>query len=206
MAWREQRWTRCACSGYCGDVAHCSGYCGDGATCGSSAVPAFPPLIISNYGDRHCYLPFHCFHCHHRPSLRPQLICPANNIKCEQGGMPLVTLKGRIQLRSKLFNCLLLPPHYDSLPTQTSDINSCLFHNKGRQRLSSFKMAAHCLKLGCVWLYIPSEREGLRKSLGPLGCTIQYIPPLGSVIHVFTVFTGYSKVRNYEAQAFAFNS
>ena len=58
-----------------------------------------------------------------------------------------------------------------------------------------------------VGMYIPSEREGLRKSLGPLGCTIQYIPPLGSVlIHVFTVFTGYSKVRNYEAQAFAFNS
>ena len=49
----------------------------------------------------------------------------SQNLKCEQGGMALVTLKGRIQLRSKLFNCLLLPPHYDSLPTQTSDINSC---------------------------------------------------------------------------------
>ena len=106
MAWREQRWTRCACSGYCGDVAHCSGYCGDGATCGSSAVPAFPPLIISNYGDRHSYLPFHCFHCHHQPSLlRSRLICPFKEMKCQH----LVKLKGRIQLRSKLFKGPLFP-------------------------------------------------------------------------------------------------
>ena len=45
----------------------------DGATHGSSAVPAPPPLIIPNYGDRHCYHPCHCFHCHHQP----QLIYPA---------------------------------------------------------------------------------------------------------------------------------
>ena len=53
-------------------------------------------------------------------------------------------------------------------------------------------MAVHCLELGCIRLYIHYDLEislgprdghlsGLGKSLGCLGCTTQYILPLGSV-------------------------
>ena len=40
------------------------------------------------------------------------------------------------------------------------------------------RMAIHCLESRCIGLYIPSDLE---ISLGPRGCTTQYIPPLGSV-------------------------
>ena len=80
------------------------------------------------------------------------------------------------------------------------------------------RMAVHCLELGCIGLYIPSDLEislgprdvpraspsghlsGLGKSLGRRGCTTQYIPPLGSVriqyIRVKNVFDQQKKVYN----------